>query len=167
MMYRHQPDRGRYPESLYDDDYCLKPPALLWAAAAFLSRGALLPLLAGLGHYAHVDTEAMVMMRSLWRADELVPAVFALPVLFSILRRTPRAGRAVRWIWHHGRVLLALGAASDIGSALYSLTRYDVFNDEAWVTLSTCAVDVYFVLYVLLARRIRDTFADFPPRQLF
>jgi hypothetical protein len=26
-------------------------------------------------------------------------------------------------------------------------------------------VDVYFLLYVVLARRIRDTFADFPPPQ--
>jgi hypothetical protein len=33
------------------------------------------------------------------------------------------------------------------------------------VTLSACAADAYFLLYVLLARRIRDTFADFPPRQ--
>jgi hypothetical protein len=165
MIYRHQPDRGRYHQSLYDDDYCLKPPMLLWLALAFLSRGALLPLLAGMGHYAHVNTDAMTLMRGLWRPDQLFPALFAVPVLYSLMRRTPRAARPVRWIWRRGRALLAVAAASDIALALYSLKPYGDFDGEAFVTLGACAADAYFLLYVVLARRIRDTFADFPPPQ--
>jgi hypothetical protein len=163
MIHRHQPDRGRYPQSLYDDDFCLKPPSLLWLMLAFLSRGALLPLLAGLGHYANVNTDAMALMRGLWRPDQLVPALLAVPVLYSLIRRTPRAAPPVRWIWRHGRLLLAAAAASDIALAFYSLKPYDDFGDEAFVTFGACAADVYFLLYLGFARRIRDTFADFPP----
>jgi hypothetical protein len=164
MIYRHH-DRGRYPQSLYNDDDCLKPQALLWVAVVFLSRGALLPLVAGIGHYAHVDSDAIASMRGLWRPDQLVPALFAVPVLYSLVRRTPRATQPVRWIWRNGRVLLALAAASDIALALYSLKPYADFGDAAFETLSAGAADAYFLLYVMLARRIRDTFADFPPRQ--
>jgi hypothetical protein len=163
MIYRHQPDRGRYPQSLYDDDYCLRPPTLLWIALAFLSRGALLPLLAGIGHYARVNTDAMALMRGLWRPDQLLPALLALPVLYALMRRTPRAARAARWIWGHGRVFLGLAAASDMALALYSLAPYRDFSGETFVTLGTCAADVYFLCYLVLARRLRDTFADFPP----
>jgi hypothetical protein len=165
MIYRHQPDRDRYHPSLYDDDYCLKPPSLLWLALVFLSRGVLLPILAGFGHYAHVNTDAMSLMRGLWRPDSLFPALFAVPVLYSLMRRSPRATRPVRWIWRHGRALLAGAAASDIALALYSLKPYNDLGDEALMTLGACVVDAYFLLYVVLARRIRDTFADFPPPQ--
>jgi hypothetical protein len=164
MIHRHQPDRGRYPESLYDDDYCLKPPTLLWVALVYLSRGALLPLLAGLGHYANVSADAMAVMRSFWRPDLLLPGLFAVPVLFSLMRRSPRASQPVRSIWRNGRALLAVAAASDIVLSLYSLKSHGDLDGEAFVTLGACAVDAYFLLYVVLARRIRDTFADFPPR---
>ena len=164
MIYRHQPDRGRYHQSLYDDDYCLKPPTLLWLALAFLSRGALLPILAGLGHYARVNTDAVALMRGLWRPDQLFPALFAVPVLYSLIRRTPRAARPVRWIWRQGRMLLAVAAASDIALALYSLKPFGDFDGETFLALGACSTDAYFLLYALFARRLRDAFADFPPR---
>jgi hypothetical protein len=162
MIYRHQPDS--YHSSLYDDDYCLKPPYLLWLAALFLSRGVLLPLVAGLGHFARVEVNAMALMRELWRTNQLIPAAFSAPVLYALVRRTPRASRVVRWVWSHGRTFLILSATSDIALALCSVRPYGELSDGAFAALATCSADVYIVLYVLTARRIRDAFADFPQR---
>jgi hypothetical protein len=35
-------------------------------------------------------------------------------------------------------------------------------TDQLVATLFGSGVDVYFLVYVLAARRVRDTFADFP-----
>jgi hypothetical protein len=160
MIYRHQPDS--YPPSLYDDDDCLKPPYLLWLAALYLSRGVLLPLVAGLGHFARVETSAMTVMRGLWRTDQLIPAAFSAPVLYALVRRTPRASRVVRWVWRRGRTLLILSAAVDIVLALYAVRPYDELSNGLFAALATCAADAYIMLYVFTARRIRDAFAEFP-----
>ena len=154
-----------YASSSYDDDGCLKPPLLLWLAIIYLSRAFLLPLAMGIGHVAGVDSAAMAVIRGLWSAELLLPSLIAVPVLYAILRRVPSASGMVRAIWSRGRIILALSAAADIGSVLVSSPiREGVFDDQALLSLFLAAIDLYFLLYLLLARRVRDTFADFPPR---
>jgi hypothetical protein len=77
-------------------------------------------------------------------------------------RRSNNASRPVRWIWTHGRILLALSAAADIALAIPQFMHLE-FTDDSVVSLVSAAVDAYFLLYVLAARRVRDTFLDFPP----
>jgi hypothetical protein len=153
-------DPHSYDPSNFDEDMCLKPPLLLWLAVLFLCRGIVLPLGVGIGHVAGLDAGAMTALRAFWRVDELVPALFAVPILYALFRRTAKASRSTRWLWAHGRSFLALSAAVDAALSVYSMMSRDLDDSAAAV----CAVvaDLYFLFYVLKARRVRDTFSDFP-----
>jgi hypothetical protein len=142
---------------------CLKPTLLLWLAAVFLSRAVMLPILIGVGHVAGVNADAMTLLRDYWSEDQLIPAVAAFPVLCTFCRRVPTASTLVRRIWAHGRLLLSLAAALDLALPLaVALWRREV-PGQSGTLLLTGAIDVYFLAYLLAARRVRDTFLDFPP----
>jgi len=142
---------------------CLKPPLLLWLAAIYLARAILLPIGIGIGHIAHVDDKAFVLLRSLWSAEGLVPALVALPVLYALFRRAPAAGRMTRWFWAHGRMLLVVSAGIDVALTLLHLTRLTELSDQMALSIGAGFGDLYFLAYILFARRVRDAFTDFPP----
>jgi hypothetical protein len=158
---RHSSDDHTYSPSAYDDTLCLKPSVLMWLALLWLSRTITLPILIGVGHVAGVNADAMTMLRDYWNADQLIPAAFALPVLFACCRRVPTAPRAVRWIWAQGRALLLLSAVLDIAMCAVAPWHHET-SDQVLLALSTAAVDLYLLAYLLAARRVRDTFLDFP-----
>jgi DUF2919 family protein len=155
-------DPDLYHPSSFDDDMCLKPPLLLWLATIYLARAILLPIGIGIGHFAGVDDKAFVLLRSLWRVEGLVPALLALPVLFALFRRTPTAARMTRRMWAHGRIFLAVSAGIDAALSLFQLTT-STEGDQPIITMGSELIDVYFLAYILFARRVRDTFTDFPP----
>ena len=154
-------DRNSYDPSSFDDEMCLRPPALLWIAALYLSRAILLPVTMGLGHFAGVNDDAMHVLRAFWRADTLLPALLAVPILYALCRRQPSASRLVRRFWQHGRILLALSAALDAGLGVRGLFSSGI-TDDGILRAFGVATDVYFLCYVLAARRVHDTFCDFP-----
>jgi Protein of unknown function (DUF2919) len=151
-----------YDPSNFDDEMCLKPPGLLWFTVLYLSRGVVLPIGVGIGHVVGLDAHAIAALRGFWRIDELIPALVALPILYALFRRTPKASRGVRWLWAHGRVILALSAGTDIVLSTYSLLPFREFGDQSIAAVCAMVADVYLLIYVLKARRVRDTFADFP-----
>ena len=163
MHERYNPNS--YPESCFDDEFCLKPPLLLWVALLFLSRGAALPILFGVGRIIGVNSDALTVLRSLWKSDALIAAAFAAPVLYALVRRVPSASQPVRWFWSHGRALLVLSVLADLAVAALSVRD---FSDPGAALPAICAgiVDAYFLLYLIAARRVRDTFNDFPPPTL-
>jgi hypothetical protein len=152
-----------YSASNYDDEMCLKPPLLLWLAVLFLCRAIMLPIVIGIGHVAGVNADAMTQLRDFWSAEQLVPAVIAIPVLCALCWRSASAPDVLRSIWARGRVLLALSAAVDIALPIVSQLSQRQISDQFIVTLFASGVDVYFLAYILAARRVRDTFLDFPP----
>jgi hypothetical protein len=152
-----------YAPSNYDDDMCLKPPLLLWLAGLYLSRAIMLPIAIGIGHIAGVDAAAMTLLRGLWSEDQLLPALIAMPVLYAFCRRVPTASKQVRWIWARGRIFLIAAAALDAVLPFVAPLWHHAINDQFPVFLFMAGMDLYFLLYVLAARRVRDTFADFPP----
>lgn len=152
-----------YSPSNYDDEMCLKPPLLLWLAVLFLCRAIMLPVVIGIGHVAGVNADAMTQLRDFWSAEQLVPAVIAIPVLCALCWRSGAAPAALRSVWSRGRVLLALSAAVDIALPLISQLWQRQITDQFVLTLFASGVDVYFLAYILAARRVRDTFSDFPP----
>lgn len=152
----------KYSLSSYDDYYCLKPPLRLWVAALFLSRAISLPLAVGLGHFAGVSSNATNVLQGVVSLETLLPSALAATVLFAMFRRSPNASSGVRWIWAHGRGLLAAAAVIDCALSVYSFTHSDSSDSQLLPLLLTAAFDLYFLLYVLLARRVRDTFAQFP-----
>ncbi|HLZ99044.1 MAG TPA: DUF2919 family protein [Steroidobacteraceae bacterium] len=152
-----------YAPSNYDEDMCLKPPLLLWLAVLFLSRAVMLPIAIGIGHIAGVNAQAMTLLRGFWSEDQLLPAVIAIPVLYAFWRRVPSASGMVRWIWARGRIFLALAAGLDIFLPVIARFWHGDVNDQFVVALFTSGMDAYFLVYIFAARRVRDTFADFPP----
>ena len=151
-----------YSASNYDDEMCLKPPLLLWLAVLFLCRAIMLPAVIGIGHIAGVNADAMTRLREFWSADQLVPAIIAIPVLCALCWRSGSAPDALRQIWARGRILLALSAAVDIIVPIAAQLWQQQITDQFVVTLFASGVDVYFLVYILAARRVRDTFLDFP-----
>jgi hypothetical protein len=153
-----------YHYSNYGDDFCLKPPLMLWVAVIFLSRAVLVPEILGIFSMAGVNSDAVAYLRPHFNPLTLLPAVLAVPVLVAMLRRAPSAATVVRWLWSHGRILLAAAAGMDLALALNDLVTWREFDSSLPPPPLLVAVfDVYFLLYVLLVRRVRDTFADFPP----
>jgi hypothetical protein len=153
-----------YPDSCYDDQMCLKPPSLLWIAALYLSRTISLPVAMGIAHYAGVDSRALTSVRALWSLDALIPSLLAITVLYALCRRVPTASSTVRWIWTRGRLLLAVAAVLDIALLLIPIVRQGALDDSSVLSLIAAVFDGYFLLYVLIARRVRDVFAEFPVR---
>ncbi|MGO9993403.1 MAG: DUF2919 family protein [Steroidobacteraceae bacterium] len=152
-----------YAASNYDDDLCLKPPLILWFAVIYLSRAIMLPISVGIAHIAGVNEDVLALLRGLWSIDILVPSLIAVPILYSFLRRVPTASGTVRWIWAHGRIFLAVSASIDLMLPFISQMLSQEINVMLPLTLVAAAIDAYFLLYVLAARRVRDTFASFPP----
>jgi hypothetical protein len=161
-MRRHSHSQNTYSESSYDHYMCLKPPLLLWLAVLYLSRAVTLPAAMGIGTFAGVNADAIALFHGMWSMQTLLPSAIALCVLYALCRRLPNASMPVRWIWTNGRILLAVSAAMDLVLSLIALIRQGEIDDQALMSLLAAAVDAYFLLYILLARRVREAFSEFP-----
>ncbi len=152
----------RYDESSYDAHLCLKPPLLLWLAMLYLSRAMLLPLVAGITSMSG-SPDAASLTRGLFSPYDYVPSALALLVIGAWCRRSPSARRLARWIWAHGRTLLAASAILDLILGICAPLEE---NYGGWqVTMPQiigAALDAYCLAYVLAARRVRDVFSEFP-----
>jgi hypothetical protein len=154
-----------YAASQYDDDLCLKPPRLLWLAALYLSRAIVLGLAVGLGSVAGVNKDSLSLLRGIGDVYALLPALLAVPVLVALTRRVSSAPLMVRWIWARGRIFIALSALSDmVLSLIYIVGRWEMI-DRTWLSMLLPAIDIGILAYVLGSRRVRDSFADFPPHR--
>jgi hypothetical protein len=161
-MLRHSHPTHTYPASHYDDQMCLKPPFLLWVAILYLSRAVTLPIVMALGHFAGVDEKAITLFRGMWSADALVPSAIAAVMLYALVRRVSTASPQVRWIWAHGRIVLAVSAVLDIALLAIALIRRGEINDQTIWLLVAAGGDLYFLVYILAARRVRHVFLEFP-----
>jgi Protein of unknown function (DUF2919) len=162
-MMRHSHPSQSYPASQYDDHLCLKPPVLLWVAVLYFSRAITLPIAMAMGHFAGVNERAIDIFRGFWSADALIPSTIAVVMLYALCRRVPTASKAVRWIWSHGRIVLAVAAILDMILLLVGLIRHGEINDQSMWSVFALGADLYFVAYILAARRVRHAFAEFPP----
>jgi hypothetical protein len=92
----------------------------------------------------------------------LIPSLIAAVILYALIRRTSTAPSAVRWVWARGRIILAIAAVLDIALLLISLIRQWEINDRALYSVFAMMIDAYFLVYILVARRVRHAFAEFP-----
>lgn len=152
----------RYAAFNYDDYLCLRPPLLLWIAVLYLSRAITLPIVMGLGYFVGVDHDAINLLQGFWTIETLFPSLIAATMLYAMVRRLPSASTVVRWIWAHGRILLTASAVMDLVLLVLHGLQRDALVDQAAPSLVAAILNLYFVLYILMARRVRDTFADFP-----
>ena len=161
MRHTYSPDT--YADSHYDAYFCLKPPLLLWVAVLYLSKALTLPAIAAVGAYAGVNADAISLLKRFWSAEALLPSLIAAVILYTLCRRLPTASKQVRWIWAHGRIFLAFSAGIDLLLSLTPAIRAGEMNDQVLWSLFNATIDVYFLAYILTARRVRDTFSEFPP----
>jgi amino acid transporter len=164
MRTHHPFGTEAYGPRYYDSYWCLKPPMLLWPAVLYLSKGITLPFACWLGTLTGVNADAINLLRNFWTVETLLPSLIAAAVLYALLRRAPSAGRPVRWIWAHGRVLLALSGILDLVLLSISIVRQGGLHDGTLVPLVAAVIDLYCLVYILSARRLRDAWAEFPPR---
>jgi hypothetical protein len=146
--------------SNYDQYLCLKPPALLWIALLFLSRAVSLPILVRLASLAGGSADTTEFVRGTFSAYTVPGSLLAAIVLYAFLRRSPKASNSVRWIWAHGRWLLAAAAALDFGLWFLDPLSGRSTADSARVLVAS--LDVFFVVYILAARQVREVFEQFP-----
>jgi len=146
--------------SQYDQHLCLKPPGLLLIAMIFLSRAVTLPVIVRLASLAGGSADTTDFVRGTFSVYTAVPSLVATAVLYALLRRAPKASTAVRWIWAHGRTILAAAAALDFGLWFLDPPTGAGVGDAGRVLVA--ALDVYFFVYILAARRVRDVFDQFP-----
>lgn len=164
-MQTHRPfGTEAYGPNYYDSYWCLKPPMLLWPAVLYLSKGITLPFVCWIGTMAGVNADVIKLLRNFWTVETLLPSLVASAVLYALFRRTPSAGEPVRWIWAHGRVLLAVSAMLDFVLLSISIVRHGGIHDGTLVSLVAAVIDLYFLVYILSARRLRDSLAEFPAR---
>lgn len=156
-----------YSPSSYDDNFCLKPPVLLWLAVLYLSRAFLLVVIFVVSSVSHVSPDAMATLRGAVSIYAFVPSLVAAPVLVALLHRAPSATKPIRWIWAHGRTILTLAAILDCAASVHSsgLIEGDAAN-ASLISLLAALFDIYFLTYIHTTRRVRDAFADFPPAEV-
>jgi hypothetical protein len=142
---------------------CLKAPPLLWLAVLFLSRGVLLPVVMGMGHFIGVDSRALTAFREYWRLDSLAPSLIAAVVLVVLCLRVPSAPALARRIWARGRILLIAAAVLDIALLAIAVFRQGEINDSSLLMLCSVVLDLYLLVYIVAAFRVRHVFSDFPP----
>lgn len=157
-------DPHHYPPRAYDDEWCLKPPPLLWVALIYLARGLVLPPLMGLAHWAGVNPDALTVLRGVWQPPYLIPALLALPIICAAFRRVPQAPNALRWIWRQGRMMIILAVVADLAVNVWSLIQVGDLDDASVLPVGGVLFDLYLLAYLAFVARVRDTFKDFPPR---
>src|SRR5271165_4327951 len=162
-MMRHSYPSHPYAASCYDDQMCLKPPLLLWVVVLYLSRALTLPIAMAIGHFAGVDSRAITALRAYWSLDSLGPSLIAVLILYVLCRRVPTAPAWVRWVWARGRMFVAVALILDIAVLTIGFLRQGEINDSSLMSVVAAAVDLYFFVYILAARRVRDAFSEFPP----
>jgi hypothetical protein len=59
-------------------------------------------------------------------------------------------------------MVLAVSAVMDIALSVIALIRQGEINDQSIWSLVAAAGDLYFLIYILAARRVRDVFLEFP-----
>ncbi len=153
----------RYEFSNYDKHLALKPGFLLLVSACFLCRDFLLPLMVAATSIKGGSSNLAYLLGDPGRPGRFLTGIPALLAMVAFVRRSPEAGMLVRQLWRLGRWLLVLACVLQIGSSMSSLSfKGGNLHYDSGATLAFLAADVAILSYLLLSRRVRDTFADFP-----
>ncbi|NKC15244.1 MAG: DUF2919 family protein [Gammaproteobacteria bacterium] len=154
-------DYDRYGPEDYSSDNSLKFSGASILIIAYLSRHFIYPIIAvASGMFlrrSNLDmTAPVVLLSDSTLVLASIPAVLVF-VLSALCKHSSPAW--MRWSWHHGRVLLLSAAITD-AALLIRLAKAEFDGPlTIYLVLDTC-----IVLYILLSRRLQDTFASFPTR---
>ncbi|MCK4951000.1 MAG: DUF2919 family protein [Gammaproteobacteria bacterium] len=151
---------NQYPFNAYDKNLCLKLNPGLWLVIIFLLR----PYIIAIFSLVNMS-DRMSLIRMVGPGTGMtISTIMAFPaimVIYAWIKRTPDASARVRWIWRHGRELLA---ASALLTIIYILAIQLFFktiklNLIGVLPIVICPVILY---YLYKSQHVRDIFSDFP-----
>jgi hypothetical protein len=159
-------DVAKYGLNAYDDFGCLRPSMLLIASLIFLCRDLIFLVLLGVSRLIGASGEIAGLQDIVDGETLLSGCVAAVPaalVLYALGARMPTAPAFVRWIWGHGRSLIAVSA---LVSIVLAVMQYGS-DPRRWLNSSLAVkaivlAELGIVAYVFLSSRVRQTFMDFP-----
>lgn len=141
----------------YDDNLVLRVSPPLWLVIFWTTHHILLIIFASLSKSGDVFGMVMEYASSKPLLASDIPGAL---VLMASVKRTPEAGSAIRWIWNHGKWLLALSLSISMAVTIY-LHMEDIAAIEKptpWVLV----INTLFGFYVMKSRWVKDIFSDFP-----
>lgn len=141
----------------YDANFALKVSPFLWLIIFWSCHHVLLLALSAVSKSGDVfalmaDYAASVPL--------LVSDIPGAMVLVASINRSPDAGKKIRWLWHHGIKFLVLGLFIST-TATFNSYQQGIANPENlafWIV----AANLGIIAYLILSRRAREIFADFP-----
>ena len=151
----------KYPARHYDESLKLKVSPLLWLSLLYAIRHFFIYKVASLMPF-EITTIAWLNLQS--RAIFIYCDLPALLVLIATGHRLPNAIRVMRWIWLHGKSILATSYLLSLGSFIYfnghilSAPNTDEFLFAVVIMMTDMAVLVWLANSSLVS----DIFAEFP-----
>jgi|TARA_Y100000310_G_scaffold294267_1_gene324604 hypothetical protein len=146
----------------YADDGTLRISSMLWLVLIYLSRYVVIIALGAVSSFISsrrgLDLSGLAMLYS--SPDFLLASLPALLIIAANMRRVPRAHKSVRLIWRHGRGLLICSVLLDL--CLLFIHRPERLHQVSLLYVFGALIDLYLLVYLYSANRVRDTFADFP-----
>lgn len=141
----------------YDDNFALRVSPFLWLIIIWSIHHTLLLVLSSLSKSGYVFDLAKDYAASATMLMSDIPGAI---VLIARLNRSPGAGPKIRWLWCHGTKFLIVGLSIST-AATFIAYQQKISNPESfafWVV----AANLGSIAYLLLSRRAREIFADFP-----
>jgi len=140
----------------FDSNLCLKVPFWVGVSIVFLTRHLLLPLVVFATQRKTGSSDLNYLLGDIG-LSQAAASILPLIVLVAWFKRNPGGGTFVRWIWRWGRPILMASAAADFVLRVLVTT--------SWLKTFAAAqllLDVYIVVYLMMSRKARDVFLDFP-----
>lgn len=149
--------RRDYRYEHFDQHLALRPGFWLVSAMLYLTRGFVMPFIAaafGRGADGHMTYILEGTKHPLPFIGSSLPALM---IIWIWSKRLPDAGRVTRFIWRWGRWFL-IGSAVLDASFIWVLDRS--FHQD--LESAFMVVDGLVLGFLLLSKRVRDVFDDFP-----
>lgn len=150
----------KYHYSCYNHYDVLRLNWAYWAITLFLSRHVILFMLisisAGRGGGGPRNPELAALLDPILFVSDLP----ALLLLFLAGARLPKSGRATRFLWRQGRILLLSSLALYVALLLWQ-QGFDVLGFEP-VSWGLFGLNLILMVYVMKSGYLRDLFQQFP-----
>lgn len=137
----------------------LSIPGPLWLAMAFLGRHWVLLIIT---LASRRSPDAIQLASSSLSAAVLLLEAPVLALAYAGFSRHPSAGAILRFIWRHGRVILATTAAVNLGLLGWFLWHADVWRRPELFLASCGLLDVAIVYGIYKSAYIKQVFMEFP-----
>jgi len=150
-----------YPISCYGKHLCLVPDFNMWLIFLFLIRPYLVLIISVANRTDRLQLINLLYADRMMMWLGLLAGIPAVLVVYAWMKRQPNATKFVRYIWHRGKLLLAISAIFNIGIVVLPMLLIDAHNFSIH-GLWQLVVSALVLGVVLKSDYIRDCFLDFP-----